>query len=84
MRRHGDFTAAVLHKYIQLYAVISDTLTNNVEFVVGPNLNPDDWDTFSNGTEECLALLLGNGGVPLSYMIWDDTLRPDIDLATTL
>ena len=28
-------------------------------------------------------MLLGNGGVPLSYMICDDTLRLDIDPATT-
>ena len=69
---------------IQLYAVISDKSTNNIEFVVQPNLNPDDWDTSANGTEECLAILLDNDGFLLSYMIRDDTLRPDIDPATTL
>ena len=83
VRRHGDFTTAVLHEHIQLYAVISDTSTNNVKFVGNPKLNPDDWDTFANGIEEYLAMLLGNGGVPLTYMIRDDTLRPDIDPATT-
>ena len=40
--RHGDFTIAVLHEYVQLYAVISDTSTDNVEFVVGPKLDPTD------------------------------------------
>ena len=83
VRRHGSFTTAVLNEYIQLYTVISDTSTNSVEFVVRTKLDPMDWDTFANGTEEWLGILLGNGGVPLSYMIRDNTLRPDIDPSTT-
>ena len=80
---HIDFTTAVLHEYVQLYAVTSTTANDNVEFVVRQKHDPTDWDTFANGTEGCLGMLLGNGGVPLSYMIRDDPLRPDIDPATT-
>ena len=81
--RRGDFIPAVLQKYMQLYAVISDASSNNVEFVVRPKLNPEDWDAFAKGTKECFAMLFGNNGIPLSYMIQDDTPRSNINPATT-
>ena len=81
---HGDFTTAVLHEYVQLYSITSAPASNNVEFVVGPKLNPTDWDTFANGTEECLGIFLVNDSVPLSYMICDNTLCRAIHPATTV
>ena len=60
---HTDFTPAVLLEYIQLYAVTSGA-TEHTEFSVGPNLNPTDWHSFSNGTEESLGTLQSKDGVP--------------------
>lgn len=50
---------------------------------IGPNLNPADWHSFSNGSEESLGTLMGKDGVPLSYIIRDDNLRPVIGPTTT-
>ena len=79
---HTDFTPAVLLEYIQLYAVTSGA-TENTEFLVGPNLDPTDWNSFSNGTEESLGTLIGKDGVPLSYIIRDNHLRPAIGPTTS-
>ena len=54
---HADFTPDVLQEYIQLYAVTSRA-TENTEFSVGPNLDPADWNSFSNGTEESPCTLI--------------------------
>ena len=80
--RQGSFIRAVLNEYPHLYAVISAAEKDYVEFVVGLKLDPDDWDTFVDGIEECLSTIIGNGGVPLSYMISDNTLRPVLVQAT--
>ena len=74
---HTDFTPAVLLEYIQLYAVTSGA-TDHTEFSIGPKLDPTDWHSFSNGTEESLGTLKSKDGVPLSYIIRDDSLRPAI------
>ena len=82
LTRPIDFNQAVLNEYKQQYAVTAAAEKDNVEFVVGPKLNTADWDTFANGTEECLNKIIGNIGVPLSYVIRNDTLHPALDPAT--
>ena len=41
--------------------------------MVGSQLDANNWNTFQTGTEECLGTIQGNNGVPLSYMLWDET-----------
>ena len=43
---HGHFTRAVLQTYICLYASSILKTGDNVEFVVGPQLDVNDWNTF--------------------------------------
>ena len=50
---------------------------------VGLSLGPTDWNFFSNGTEESFGTLIGKDGVPFSYIIRDDNLRPTIGPTTT-
>ena len=52
------------------------------KLVHGPQLNTDDWSGFETGTIECLGSIQGSGGVPLSYMLKDDVLRPPITIAS--
>ena len=65
----AGFTPAGLTKYIQLYASAVAANNDNVEFVVGPQLDPNNWDTFVTGIEKCLNTIHDNVGVPLSYML---------------
>ena len=78
----AQFTRAVITTYIKLYAAFVTANDDNVEFVNGPQLNKEDWVGFESGTNECLASLQGSGGVPLSYMLRNDLLRPHITVTS--
>ena len=66
------FTPQVMVDYIKLYASYIKAKVDSVEFVNGPQFHPDQWIEFETGTEEYLASIQGNNGVPLSYLLRDN------------
>ena len=70
------FTPLVLEEYIELYDAFVKAKVASVEFVVGPQFDSDNWVVFETGTEECLSDIQSHNGVPLSYLLRDDTCRP--------
>ena len=70
------FTPLVLAEYIELYDAFVKAKVASVEFVVGPQFDSDNWVVFETGTEECLSDIQSHNGVPLSYLLRDNTNRP--------
>ena len=52
--------------------------SNSDRVLHGPQFSSDDWNGFETGTKDYLGLILGRGGVPLSYVIRDNADRPVI------
>ena len=70
-------------QYFPLYlAFITAQSTNNV-IPNGQKFSLDDWIGFKTGTKEILQSILGRKGVPLSYVIRDNTNHPVITLGFT-
>ena len=46
--------------------------------ILGPIFDEDDWEGFETVTTSCLNSVQGRGGVPLSYILRDNSLRPTI------
>ena len=78
----AGFTPQVMAEYIELYDAFVRAKDASVEFVNGPQFNPDEWVVFETGTEECLSVIQSHNGVPLSYLLRDDTRRPVLTVAT--
>ena len=51
--------------------------------ILGPIFDEDDWDGFETVTTACLNSVQGRGGVPLSYILRSDSLRPLITAASS-
>lgn len=71
---HRNFTQDVLKEHVQLLMVHNNQ--GKIEFTVGPDFHQDIQKDFVVGTNECTSSILGAGGVPLSYLIRDDSLKP--------
>ena len=56
----ATFTPQVMVDYIKLYAVDVKEKFESVEFVYGPQFDPDLWVEFATGTEKYLASIQGN------------------------
>ena len=69
------FTPQILVEYIELYDAFVKAKVASVEFVNGPQFDPSDWVVFETGTGECLSVIQSHNGVPLSYLLRDDTRR---------
>ena len=69
----ADFTTQVLAEYIELYDAYVKAKVASVEFVNGPQFDPENWVVFETGTEECLSDIQSHNGVPLSYLLRDYT-----------
>ena len=67
---------------IELYAAYVKAKVESVEFVNGPQFDPDHWVEFETGTEECLTSIQGNNGVPLSYLLRDNRCQLTITVAS--
>ena len=78
----AGFTPEILVEYIELYAAYVKEKVASVEFVNGPQFDPNDWVVFETGTEECLSVIQSHNGVPLSYLLRDDTCRPILTVAS--
>ena len=78
----ASFTPQILFEYIKLYAAYVKAKVESVEFVYGPQFDPDIWIDFITGTVECLASIQGHNGVPLSYLLRDDNHRPVLTVAS--
>ena len=76
----ANFTARVLAEYIELYDAYVKAKVSSVEFVNGPQFDADNWVVFETGTEECLSDIQSHNGVPLSYILRDDTRRPPLTI----
>ena len=72
------FTQQVMVDYIELYDAFVKAKVSSIEFVNGPQFDPNDWVVFETGTEECLSVIQSHNGVPLSYLLRDDTCRPTL------
>ena len=70
------FTPQVMGDYIELYDAFVKAKVSSIEFVNGPQFDPNDWVVFETGTEECLSMIQSHNGVPLSYLLRDDTRCP--------
>ena len=66
------FTPQILLEYIELYAAYVKAKVESIEFVNGPQFDPDIWVDSEIGTVECLCAIQGHNGVPLSYLFRDD------------
>ena len=78
----AGFTPQVMAEYIELYDAFVRAKDASVEFVNGPQFNPDEWVVFETGTEECLSVIQSHNGVPLSYLLRDDNRRPVLTVAS--
>ena len=67
------FTPLVMAEYIKLYDAFVRAKDASVEFVNGPQFDPNDWVVFETGTGECLSVIKSHNGVPISYLLRDDT-----------
>ena len=67
------FTPQILTEYIKSYATYVKAKVESVEFVNGSQFDPDTWVDFETGTGECLFVIQGYFGVPISYLLRDDT-----------
>ena len=76
------FTQQILLEYIKLYAAYVKAKVESIEFVNGPQLDPDTWVDFETGTVECLASIQGHNGVPLSYLLRDGNRQPALTVAS--
>ena len=76
----ADFTAQVLAEYIELYDAFVKAKVASVEFVNGPQFDIENWVVFETGTEECLSDIQSHNGVPLSYLLRDNTHRPALTI----
>ena len=76
------FTPQILLEYIELYAAYVKAKVESVEFVNGPQFDPDTWVDFETGTGECLSVIQGHNGVPISYLLRDNTRRPVLTVAS--
>ena len=76
------FTPQIMLEYIELYAAYVKAKVEYVEFVNGPQFDQDHLVEFETGTEEYLASIQGNNGVPLSYLLRDDNCRPTLTVAS--
>ena len=78
--RHLQFNTATLKEYV----LIGDNEEQDEnEIAIGPILDPLDWEAFDTGTYKYLNTRIGRGGAPISYVIRDDTTRPDdVDIVT--
>ena len=76
------FTPQILLEYTELYAAYVKAKVKSVEFVNGPQFDPDTWVDFETGTVECLSSIQGHNGVPLSYLLRDDNRRPVLTVAS--
>ena len=70
------FTPLILSEFIKLYDAFVKAKVASVEFVNGPQCNPDNWVVFETGIKEGLSVIQSHNGVPLSYLLRDDTCRP--------
>ena len=70
------FTQQVMGDYIELYDAFVKEKVASVEFVNGPQFDSSDWVVFETGTAECLSVIQSHNGVPLSYLLRDDTRCP--------
>ena len=68
--------------YIELYAAYFKEKVESVEFVDVPQFDPNTWVDFETGTGECLSVIQGHNGVPISYLLRDNTRRPVITVAS--
>ena len=48
------FTCPILSEHVHLHTITSAAQKDNIEFIVGPKFDPNNWYMFANGTEECL------------------------------
>ena len=67
------FTPHVLVEYIELYAAYVKAKVASVEFVNGPQFDPNDWVVFKTGTIECLSVTQSHNRVPIFYLLRDNT-----------
>ena len=72
----AGFTAQILAEYIELYDAFVKAKVASVEFVNGPQFDTENWVVFETGTEEYLSDIQSHNGVPLSYLLRDDTHCP--------
>ena len=70
------FTPQILAEYIELYDAFVKTKVSSVEFVNGPQFDTENWVVFETGTEECLFDIQSHNGVPLSYLLSDNSCCP--------
>ena len=76
------FTPQIMLEYIKLYAAYVKAKVESVEFVNGPQFDPDHWVEFEIRTEECLASIQDHNGVPLSYLLRDNNRRHTFTVAS--
>ena len=76
------FTPQVMAEYIELYDAFVRAKDSSIEFVNGPQFDANDWVVFETGTEECLSVIQSHNGVPLSYLLRDDTRRPTLTVTS--
>ena len=67
-----------IDQYFQLYQTFVTAKNNSNLVPHGPQFSSDDWNGFKTGTKDYLGLILGSGGVPLSYVIRGNADRPII------
>ena len=72
-----------IDQYFRLYQAFLTAQSTNNFIPNGPKFSSDDWIGFKTGTKEILQSILGRKGVPLSYVIRDNTNRPVITPGST-
>ena len=72
----AGFTPRILAEYIKLYDAFVKAKVSSVEFFNGPYFDPENWVVFETGTKKCLSDIQSHNGVPLFYLLRDDTRCP--------
>ena len=72
-----------IDQYFQLYQAFLTAQSSNNFIPNKQKFSSDDWIGFKTGTKEIFHSILGQKGVPLSYVIQDNTNRPVITLGST-
>ena len=76
------FTPQILVEYIEVHDTFVKAKITSVEFVNGPQFDPENWVVSKTGTEECLAVIQSHNGDPLSYLLRDDTCCPTLTVVS--
>ena len=72
-----QFTQDTRTTYTRLYETFVASRDRGAP-ILGPIFDKDDWEGLETVTTACLNSIQGRGGVPLSYILRDNSLCPTI------